>query len=182
MNNKAIFVVDMINGFVKEGALSDIKINEITPNIIKSINKVGRENTYFIVDSHTNESKEFDDFLSHCLRDTNEAKIIDELLPYVSNDIVYKNSTNAFHVMDINKYLKYDNYYVVGCCTDICVISLAISLKTYINENNLAKEVYVVEDACSTFDIVNHSALEYHNMAIKLMMTNGIKILSSEEI
>ena len=34
---KLLVIIDMINGFVKEGALADKQINNITPNIIKLI-------------------------------------------------------------------------------------------------------------------------------------------------
>ena len=34
---KLLLVIDMVNGFVKEGALADEYINNITPNIIKLI-------------------------------------------------------------------------------------------------------------------------------------------------
>ena len=40
---KLLLVIDMVNGFVKEGALADKAINNITPNIINLIKKYVQE-------------------------------------------------------------------------------------------------------------------------------------------
>ena len=40
---KLLLVIDMVNGFVKEGALADKEIDNITPNIINLIKKYIQE-------------------------------------------------------------------------------------------------------------------------------------------
>ena len=37
-----LVIVDMVNGFAKEGVLADPKINNVTPNIIKLVEKLGK--------------------------------------------------------------------------------------------------------------------------------------------
>ena len=82
-----LVVVDMINGFIKEGNMADKTINHITPNIIKLIEEtLGKEEGIaFIKDTHNTDSTEFKKFPIHCLEGTSEAELIDELKPYEKN-------------------------------------------------------------------------------------------------
>ena len=65
---------------------------------------------------------------------------------------------------------------LVGCCTDICVMQFALSLKTYLNQMNMAKQVVVKENGVATYDAPYHPANEYHSMAINMMAQSGIVI------
>ena len=80
---KLLLVIDMVNGFVKEGALADKAINNITPNIINLIKKyVQEENDIIsIQEGHNENSKEFKNFPKHCILGTEAAELIEELKP-----------------------------------------------------------------------------------------------------
>ena len=104
-----------------------------------------------------------------------ESEIIDELKPYVK-ETIQKNSTNTFHVLDKKMLEDYDSFVIVGCCSDICVMQFALSLKTYLNQMNMDKKVCVPLNCIATYDAPLHSAEEYHKMALNIMAQSGIII------
>lgn len=170
---ECLFVVDMINGFIKEGAMHDEKIMSIVPAIIELCR--AHEDRYFIQDTHEKDAIEFKSFPLHCVKDTSESEIIDELKPYVK-ETIQKNSTNTFHVLDKKMLEDYDSFVIVGCCSDICVMQFALSLKTYLNQMNMDKKVCVPLNCIATYDAPLHSAEEYHKMALNIMAQSGIII------
>ncbi|MEG1463060.1 MAG: isochorismatase family protein, partial [Anaerorhabdus sp.] len=112
-----------------------------------------------------------------------EAELIDELVPFKNKMVtLYKNSTNGFmHPDFINVFDKIhaDEFVCVGCCTDICVLQFALSLKGYINQHNLKVGVSVVRDTVETFGLPGHEQGQFNEMAITLMANAGIKIIDS---
>ena len=76
--------------------------------------------------------------------------------------------------MDLEKISKYDSIEIVGCCTDICVLQIALSLKTYFNKLMLDKDIIVLKDLVATFDSNVHDAKVYHSFALSLMRNAGI--------
>lgn len=171
-SDSIVFVVDMVNGFVNEGQLADKNIGNITKNIIPLLEKY---DSIFVCDSHDENAIEFKSFPSHCLKNSSEEKVIAELLPY-QKSTVKKNSTNAFHCIELDCLKPYNNIIITGCCTDICILQFALSLKTYFNQNNIAKEVIVYEDCVATYHSDNHDAKLYHSFALNLMENSGIKV------
>jgi len=182
---KLLLIIDMVNGFTKEGALADRNINHINENIIALI-KNFKENGHDIIsiqEGHTENSKEFENFPKHCILGTEEAELIDELKPYEKDmKLIRKNSTSGFVTEEFQKYLKsneknLEEIIITGCCTDICIINFALPLKNYINEHNLNISVIVPKNAVETYNTPNHSREEYNEMAFKLMEQSGIKIV-----
>ena len=178
-----LIVVDMINGFIKEGNMADETINHITPKIIKLIEKTLEKNEglAFIKDTHNENSTEFKKFPIHCLQGTSEAELIDELKSYEKDALVYeKNSTSTMFakgfINDIDKMKALRKVIITGCCTDICVLNLAIPLVIYFDETDRQIEVEVVEDAVETYDAPYHNRNEYNEMAFKLMKQAGVRI------
>lgn len=172
----AIFVVDMINGFVKEGLMHDENIMKIVPYIQKVLNQVEKKDIYFIADTHEETAIEFKAFPTHCVKGSNESAVIDELKDWIVNPIIEKNSTNAFHVVDKELLDCYDEFVLVGCCSDICVMQFALSLKTYFNQCNSNKKVTVLKDGIATYHGDGHDRELYHEMALNLMKQSGISI------
>ena len=70
--NRLLVIIDMVNGFVKEGALADKEINNITPNIIKLINEFvkNKDDIISFQEGHNQNSKEFQSFPKHCVLGT----------------------------------------------------------------------------------------------------------------
>lgn len=175
---KTIFVIDMINGFCKEGALHDKKILRIVPNIIKELEAIPVQQRCFIVDCHSADCMEFASFPPHCLKGTNESKVIDELLPYCER-VVEKNATNAAHVLDFHKeMIDVDEVIITGCCSDICILQFTLTLKTWCNQNDRNIKITIPQNCIATYDIPEvHDAKIYHEFAIKLMQNAGINII-----
>ena len=91
-----------------------------------------------------------------------------------------KNSTSTMYapgfMSDIDKMKKLREVIVTGCCSDICVLNLAIPLTNYFDQNNRDTKVTVLKDAIETYDSPFHNRDEYNEMTLKLMKQAGINI------
>jgi nicotinamidase-related amidase len=178
-----LVVVDMVNGFIKKGAMADQYINHITPGLIKLIEQKLNENegVAFIRDTHDIDSTEFKKFPPHCVKGSGEEELIDELKPYEDKSLTYeKNSTSTIFAKnfmnDISMMKALKEIIITGCCTDICVLNAAIPLINYFDEENRNVNVIVRSDLVETYDSPNHNRDEYNEMALKLMRQAGIKV------
>lgn len=92
-----IIIIDMNNGFVKEGALSSPNVLGIVDSMVlfikKAINNEIEIDHY--LDNHPSDCLEFNTYPAHCIENSIEAKVIDEL-DFNEINKVYKNSTNGF--------------------------------------------------------------------------------------
>ncbi len=183
-----LIIVDMVNGFVREGAMASQNIEHIIPRIEKLVNEYLTEEkaVMFFDDAHTKDSREFKRYPEHCIKGTREAEVVDELKKYKDMNLVYeKNSTSAVFAKnvldDINKMKNLQKITVTGCCTDICVMNLVIPLQNYFDEINRDVTIEVVEDAVETYDAPNHNAKEWNDMAFKFMNQAGIKLVKTME-
>ncbi|UUD35737.1 cysteine hydrolase [Mycoplasmopsis caviae] len=172
---KLICVIDMLEGFCNSGNLASPLIKKIVPNIKNLLEENKEQDNLFICDSHNSYDLEMQQYPLHCLKETKEAQVVSELKSYVK-DILTKNSTNAFHNFDKELINKYDEFIIVGCCTDICILQFSLSLKTYLNEKNIDKKVTVLKDAVATFDMPGHNAQQFNNFSLMLMSYAGVEI------
>lgn len=183
--NKALIVVDMINGFVKEGVLHDESIARVIPRQIELIKEYQRkgELVIFIQDTHTKESTEHKRFPDvHCVKGSGEEEIVDLLKPfsYLDNTIcIPKNSTSFMESILFREVLKegtnIKEFDVVGCCTDICICNGSIGLANYLDEHNRDALIRVHLDAIATFNEKNRK--EYVDAACLLMEQQGIQLV-----
>ena len=177
-----LFVVDMINGFVKEGPLHDSKIHDITPNIKKILENFSGPK-WFVCDSHSQTAREFQSYPPHCICESEESKVIDELQPYVQ-DILYKNSTNTFTAKSFSSLLPLLDHHtdivITGCCTDLCILQFALSLNAWLNEYDRSNRIILPVDCVDTYHIpVVHDACEWNRFALANMKMNGIMVVSN---
>ena len=184
MKKEICVVVDMINGFINEGVLSDPSINQIVPEAVKVVKSFLDENKDVLSfqDTHTLSSLEFEFYPPHCLKDTGESELIPEFKPFASQMIkVEKDTTNGFFAPRFQAYLlenpDLESVTVVGCCTDICVLQFTQSLKTYTQTIGKRLDIKVVENAVNTFNTPNHDKNSYHENALNLMRNAGIQII-----
>ena len=180
---KLLVVVDMVNGFIKEGKMSDKDINHITPKIKSLVEKFLSEDeaVAFIKDTHTRDSIEFRKYPVHCIDGTSECELISELSSYEKDSLVYrKNSTSTIFasnfMRDIERMKSLEEVVITGCCTDICVMNLAIPLINYFDENDREVKVRVPQNAVETFNSETHDREEYNKMALRLMKNQGIGV------
>ena len=184
---KLLLVVDMINGFITEGNLHDKSIGTIIPACEKYI-KEYLTNDWEIVafcDTHEEDSKEFSVYPIHCLADTKESELVEELAVYRDRiKLIPKNSTNGFLAPGFAVYKdrleEYEEIMIVGCCSDICVLQLALTLKAYCNQYDYETEIVVDTAACETFDIPGHDQKEYNDKAFDLMRKAGITVINGD--
>ena len=179
-----LVVIDMVNGFVKEGTLAAPSIMRIVPKIEKLmdyyINKIGGA-VAIVRDSHSIDAVEFKTYPSHCLAGTKESDLIDELKQYQDESLTYlKNSTNLVFAKgfmeDLFKIKNLQKIGFTGCLSEVCVENGAISTKNLLDEWNRNIEVGVYQDAIDTYDAPEHNRDLITNDALLRMQRNGVKI------
>ncbi len=186
LNNdkSAIVIIDMINGFAKEGILSSSRVGALIPEIEKMLSLAEGVHKIFICDSHSSDSTEFQTYPSHAIEGTDESLIVDELAIHVDQHtkIIKKNSTNAMMTTQMRNYLlehpEISNFILVGDCTDICILQCALGLKSYFNEINVTKRIIVPYSLVDTYDldVTNHNAKLMNLFSLYNMKMNGIEI------
>ena len=185
-----LYVVDVLNGFVRGSNLADSTVSYIIPEIVRLVEEIKNDTdsvVAFIKDSHQMGCKEFDTFPVHCLEGSWEAELVDELKPYENDALVYyKNSTSAMFapgfMSDVDKMKNLREAIIVGLELDICDINLGIPLINYFNQNNRDVDVIVPMNAVETFDSPVHNREEYTNMAYKFMEQGGLKLVRKYEM
>ena len=180
LNNTDLFIVDINNGFAKGGALYSPRIENLINPIVNFTKSVSNDIKSIIAftDYHTNKSTELLNYPTHCIENTIECEIVDELKFIENIKIVKKNSTNGFFVLDDLSFNNTDNIIIIGDCTDICIYQLAITLKSYFNQNNINKNIIVPINLVDTYNIDNVHPAELLNIVfLNSMIQNGIKVV-----
>ena len=155
--SKAVIVVDMQNGFLREdGTLFCGRLaRKIIPNVFELLKKESEEGStiFFTQDTHDPDDKEFDMFPPHCISGTEEVEIIDEL-DGIDGTIIQKRRYSGFFETHLQEYIQdvedLDEVIVCGVCTDICVLHTVAGLR------NLDIPVTVPADCVASFNAVNH--------------------------
>lgn len=163
---KALLVIDMLEDFInKEGALTTGPAGEEIVDFIQGKIQGFRDKDYpiiYICDNHEIDDKEFHMFPTHCVAGTSGSEIIKVLEPKDGDKIIKKRRYSSFFGTDLDLYLrenKIDEIYLVGVCTNICVLYTAADAR------NLAYEVNVYKDGVASFDE------KAHGFALKEMGT-----------
>lgn len=183
----ALVVIDMVNGFVREGALKSVRVEKLIPEISRLLEKFDELNIRKIsfADSHSENCPEFDVFPPHCIKGSNEAKLVDEIAENIGLKLIQKNSTNGFHEEKFKTWLGenklINTFIVVGDCTDICVEQFVLSLKTWFNMLNKKSRVIVPMNSVDTYDLGIHNGDLMNVMSLYNMMSNGIEVVKGVE-
>ena len=184
-----LIVVDMVNGFVREGVLHDDKISDVIPRQIELI-KQARERKdliVFVKDTHDEDAVEFKRFgnTKHCVKGTSEAELVDEFLFWeLEPDTVSieKNSTSYMEAPKFRELIggltNLKRVDVVGCCTDICDFNGTMALANYFDQNNVNAEVRVHTDAVATY--AQEARKNYVDAAYLLMEQQGIQLVKKK--
>ena len=179
-----LVVVDMVNGFVKEGSLATPSIMRIVPRIEKLLNYYLEKEfggIAIVRDSHSKNAVEFNVYGSHCIEGTKESELIDELKFVEPYALTYlKNSTNLVFAKnfmnDLSKMENLERIGFTGCLSEVCVENGAISTRNLLDEWNRNTEVGVYSDAIDTYDAENHQSDLITKDALNRMNRNGVKI------
>lgn len=156
---KTLIVIDMQNDFVT-GVLGTPEAVAIVPKVKKKIEDYlgNRDRVIFTRDTHYNnyertlEGKHLP--IKHCIARTDGWQIIPEL-------ILYKNKVATKHAFGYTNWAtdyfglnSSDSIDLVGLCTDICVVSNALILKSTFPEI----EITVDASCCAGTTPENHKA------------------------
>lgn len=173
--NKIIIVVDMQNDFIT-GSLGGIeaqntilKIKKVLEKAVKDGDKiVFTQDTHFANYMETLEGKKLP--VPHCIKGTKGWDIIDELKEFVNPQLTIEKMTfgydNWFSFLE-KEFPSQDEIVLVGVCTDICVVSNALIIRSIYP--NL--KISVIEECCA--GVTN----EKHNSALEVMASCQIDII-----
>ncbi|PZS24424.1 MAG: hypothetical protein DLM60_00340 [Pseudonocardiales bacterium] len=158
--SELLVVVDMQNGFIRQGNLASDRCLAVLPAVRREVDEAlaaGRR-VLFTADTHEIDDAEFAVFPEHCLRGTPEADLVDELLPLLVRDdvvLLRKRRYSALFETEMEGHLHrfgIDSVRICGVCTDICVLHTTADLR------NRDFPVTVAVQATGTFDGPGHPA------------------------
>lgn len=185
MGKEFLIVIDMQNDFVT-GSLGSEDARATVNNVVRVIEAFKNKEIVFTADTHAAnyaadpESKTVS--VPHCIEDTNGWLLVPSVARFVSERTpIIRKST--FGIVDWRKALLLRDYHWVkdlegasftlcGLCTDICVVSNALSLRASFPGSKIS----VVRDACAG------TSPEAHVAALKVMQSVGINIVDTEDI
>lgn len=184
-----LIIVDMVNGFVREGALHDEKIADVIPRQLELIKEARARGDLivFVKDTHDEDAIEFKRFgnTKHCVRGTSEANLVDELVPYENDDdtiSIEKNSTSYMEAEEFRAMIRQmknlKRVDVIGCCTDICDFNGTMGLANYFDQHNRDVEIRVHTDAVATY--AEDARQNYVEAANLLMRQQGIQLVKKK--
>lgn len=186
INDKSVlFIVDMNNGFAKQGPLSSTRVEKIIPNIVENIEVFNKTNNPIIAytDSHKQDSLEFKSYPIHCLENSYESQLVDEIREFKDIIIIEKSSTNGFLEEESKKYIDdfiskgYKSCVICGCITDVCVKQFSQTLKAYFNMKNEEVDVVVPVNSVDTYDSPEHNAEIINLFSFYEMKNSGIRVV-----
>ena len=185
---KALFIVDMNNGFVNFGDMHNKNYNALVPEQKRLIEKFRQEGELvnFIMEGHIEDAVEFLTYPSHCIIGTPEADLIPEFIEeeYKDNtNIYYKNSINGGLNLDLQIDLEdlrdLKEIVIAGVCTDLCVLDFAKTIAKLLDEINHKVHIFVVASAVSTFDAPGHDRTCETEFAFEVMRKSGIEVVEN---
>lgn len=169
-----LLVIDLQNDFV-DGALGNKGNDKIVKPIENLVENFDGE-VIFTRDTHDEnylESLEGSHLpVKHCIKNSKGWQI---KIDTKNHKIIDKPSFGSYELVEylkkLNEKEKIKNIYMVGICTDICVLSNAILIKNAL----LNTEVIVIEDLCKATNEKNHK------IALEAMKSCQVNILNSKE-
>ena len=168
-----LLVIDLQNDFV-DGALGNKGNDKIVKPIENLVENFDGE-VIFTRDTHDEnylESLEGSHLpVKHCIKNSKGWQI---KIDTKNHKIIDKPSFGSYELVEylkkLNEKEKIKNIYMVGICTDICVLSNAILIKNAL----LNTEVTVIEDLCKATNEKNHK------IALETMKSCQVNIVNSK--
>lgn len=176
---KTLIVVDMQNDFIT-GSLGTQEAQAILPNVQAKIEEYKKNNDYIIFTQDTHQPDYLNTAegiqlpITHCIQNTKGWQIPEEL--DIKND-----SKRVLHVLKSTfgtsiwsqfpyKTILRDNVKIeiVGVCTDICIVTNALLLKTYYPDVQI-----VVDASCCA-----GTTPEAHQAALQILKNCQVKVIN----
>ncbi len=159
---KILVVVDMQNDFI-DGVLGTKEAVNIVDNVVEKINNFDGK-IFVTLDTHyynymeTLEGKKLP--VPHCIKNKNGWMLNDKvLLASLKKNykVIEKSTFGSERLVDEIQYIKRNGEIeveIIGLCTDICVVSNALLIKTYLPESNITVDA----SCCAGTDPDAHKA------------------------
>lgn len=170
--SKYLIVIDMQNDFI-DGSLGTKEAMGIVPKVVEKI-KTFEGNVIFTQDTHqkeylsTQEGRKLP--VEHCIQGTHGWEIYSQLKPFLLEKGFCKNTFGSKELAEFlaeqSEKEKIDEIWLVGLCTDICIISNALLLKAFLPETTIK-----VDASCCAGVTV-----ESHNRALEAMKVCQIEV------
>lgn len=171
--SNVLVVVDMQNDFI-DGSLGTKEAQEIVPRVNKLIKEMRERGSQiiFTIDKHRNPYKECFEgkqgIPEHCIHNTEGCLIADNINVQPADEYIIKNSFGTFEIMDKIKVPTLIE--ICGLCTDICVITNALIIRTLFPNT----KIVVYEDCCAG------STPEKHKAALEVLKSCLIEVKKFE--
>jgi nicotinamidase/pyrazinamidase len=167
--SKSILVIDMLNGFCREGNLASARLDSITGRLRTYLLQQQEEGAHivFLTDTHTADDPEFAMFPVHCVEGSGEDEIVPELTGIAARGTVVRKATfSGFRGTALDEVLTRlapDVVEVTGVCTDICVLHTVYDLRLR------GYRVVVHRALVETYDGPEHDGDEINRFALTHM-------------
>ena len=187
---RALYNIDMVQGFVNFGAMSNKDYNKLVPEQIKLMDDFVStgDSVNMIGEGHSKDAQEFESYPEHCVLGTPEADFIPEFDGYLylpDTRIYRKNSINGMFNeqlrQDIIKMSGLQEAVFCGVCEDLCVMDFVRSYARFMDEINRRVKLFVVGNAVDTFDAPGHNRDEWKKIARMVMEQAGVCYVDSFE-
>jgi nicotinamidase/pyrazinamidase len=167
MPGHALIVVDVQEGFTRQGNLASEACTAAIPRVVALVERALADGVpvVFTKDSHRTGDPEFEIFPPHCIVGTPEHELVPELRPFEDRAaaVIQKTRYSAFFGTDLEPTLQrlgVREVHITGFCTDICVMHTTADLR------NRDYSVVVLADGCETFDAPGHDHDEVNAWAL----------------
>lgn len=168
---KVLIVVDMQNDFVT-GSLGSPEAVGIVDNVVNKVKECLDDDRYSIVFTKDTHKRDYLDTLEgkylpvkHCIKDTEGWELIPELRKLLKekgfDELGFTITKPTFGTFAWDKAFRFcvdldyiDEFEIIGLCTDICVISNALILRSMFPDS----KIKVYADCCAGTTPENHEA------------------------
>lgn len=192
--NKILIVVDMQNDFITGSLGSEYAKNVVLPNIVKKIEKGDYDKILFTKDSHQKDylTKGIEGQklpVEHCIVNTKGYELAKEISEKLTIKAIEENDKfgimpivscngkpveyiekEAFGSFKLPLYMEDEGIYdieICGLCTDICVISNALILRSYLKNSKIT-----CDSSCC-----GGTSKEAHDAALLVMKSCQIEVI-----
>jgi nicotinamidase-related amidase len=195
----ALVSQDLLKGFCHVGPLASERAAGIVPavmDVFARAHELGVRHFLLLQDTHDPDAVEFSAYPPHCVADSEESEMIDELkeLPFSALFTVFPKNSISSNVGTnlepwLNDHPEITTFIVVGVCTDICVYHAAVFLRVRANVLGQKDARIVVPANCvQTFDMpvdtaeevgaVPHDGDLLHRVFLYQMALNDVEVVA----
>lgn len=170
--SKALVVVDMQNDFI-DGSLGTKEAEGIVNEVVKTIEDPSYDRIFVTMDTHeknylhTFEGEHLP--VEHCIKDTpgwELNKDVQEALKGKNYKVIEKPTFGSWTLVQEIGQMHPDEIALVGLCTDICVVSNALLLRSLLYQTKIT----VLANACAGVTVEKHKA------AVEVMRSCQIEV------